>query len=90
MEVLIGIVLVLLAFKLLIELFGFFIGYKVVKDLVKKDEDKQYEDIHAIYSSHDCNNNNIGGYMMYCSLFIIGMTVIGYLTYLGMKATGAL
>jgi uncharacterized protein YneF (UPF0154 family) len=40
MEVLIGIVLVLLAFKLLIELFGFFIGYKVVKDLVKKDEDK--------------------------------------------------
>jgi hypothetical protein len=28
--------------------------------------------------------------MMYCSLFIIGMTVIGYLAYLGMKATGAL
>jgi hypothetical protein len=36
------------------------------------------------------HENNKGGKMMYCSLFIIGMTVIGYLAYLGMKATGAL
>ncbi len=89
MEVLIGIVLVLLAFKLLIELFGFFIGYKVVKDLVKKDEDKQYENIHAICSSHDCNNNNIGGYMITLLMFL-GIIIIGIVAYLGMKATGAL
>lgn len=97
MEILIGIVLVLLAFKLIAELAGFFIGMFVGAKIAKldifnedKDKDKQYEDIYAICSSHDCNNNNIGGYMMYCSLFIIGMTVIGYLAYLGMKATGAL
>lgn len=70
MEVLIGIVLVLLAFKLIAELAGFFIGMFVGAKIAKmdifnerKDEDKQYEDIHAICSRDDCNNNNIGGYM---------------------------
>ena len=35
MDILIGIVLVLLAFKLLVELAGFFIGVKLVKDISK-------------------------------------------------------
>jgi len=39
MDILIGIVLVLLAFKLLVELAGFFIGVKLVKD-ISKDWDK--------------------------------------------------
>ena len=66
MEILIGIVLVLLAFKLIAELAGFFIGMFVGAKIAKmdifnedKDKDKQYEDIHAICSSHDCNNNNL-------------------------------
>ena len=39
MDILIGIVLVLLACKLLVELFGFFIGVKLVKN-ISKDWDK--------------------------------------------------
>lgn len=38
MDILIGIVLFLLAIKLLIELGGFLIGYKIIKDLTKKDD----------------------------------------------------
>ena len=38
MDILIGIVLFLLAIKLLIELGGFLIGYKIIKDLTKKDK----------------------------------------------------
>lgn len=70
MEILIGIVLVLLAFKLIAELAGFFIGMFVGAKIAKmdifnerKDEDKQYEDIYVFCSRDDCNNNNIGGYM---------------------------
>lgn len=40
MDILIGIVLVLLGCKLFIELVGFFIGYKIVKDLTDRKEDK--------------------------------------------------
>lgn len=96
MEVLIGIVLVLLAFKLIAELAGFFIGMFVGAKIAKmdifnerKDEDKQYEDIHAICSRDDCNNNNIGGYMITLLMFL-GIIIIGIVAYLGMKATGAL
>ena len=96
MEILIGIVLVLLAFKLIAELAGFFIGMFVGAKIAKldifnedKDKDKQYEDIHAICSSHDCNNNNIGGYMI-TLIILVGIITIGIIAYLGMKATGAL
>ena len=96
MEILIGIVLVLLAFKLIAELAGFFIGMFVGAKIAKmdifnedKDKDKQYEDIHAICSSHDCNNNNIGGYMI-TLIILVGIIAIGIIAYLGMKATGAL
>lgn len=83
MEILIGIVLVLLAFKLIAELAGFFIGMFVGAKIAKldifnedKDKDKQYEDIHAICSSHDCNNNNIGGYMMHMLMTAIGLLLV--------------
>ena len=83
MEILIGIVLVLLAFKLIAELAGFFIGMFVGAKIAKmdifnedKDKDKQYEDIHAICSSHDCNNNNIGGYMINMVMTAIGLLFV--------------
>ena len=38
MDILIGLVLFLIAMKLLIELGAFFLGYKIIKDLTKKDD----------------------------------------------------
>ena len=39
--------------------------------------------------NNDCNNNNIGGYMITLLIFL-GIIIIGIVAYLGMKATGAL
>ena len=50
MDILIGIVLVLLACKLLIELFGFFVGIKIVKKITGDwDNDKPKEYDESIY-----------------------------------------
>ena len=38
MDILIGLVLFLIAMKLLIELGAFFLGYKIIKDITKKDD----------------------------------------------------
>ena len=86
-----GLVLTLLAIYLAIMIGSCLVGFYFVKKLVKDDDKEQNE---VVYSICDCNhlfnNDNIRSYMMYCSMFIIGVAVIGYLAYLGMKATGAL
>ena len=77
-----GLVLTLLAIYLAIMIGSCLVGFYFVKKLVKDDDKEQNEVV--------LNNDNIRSYMMYCSMFIICVTVICYIAYLCMKATGAL